>query len=357
MIIPFIAAVMRDVFEVTPPMLKESAYALGSTTWEVVWKVVLPYTKTGVDRRHHARPRPRARRDDGGDLRHRQLQPARLRCRCSQPANSITSALANEFAEAAAGLHQAALIYLGLVLFFITFVVLALSKLLLLRLRAGGGRADMSRRPLHRPDDAAEATRASCNARRKRVNARRAGAVARGDGVRPVLAGVDPRRDGAARHRRPVARALHADDAAAATPTAAGSPTRSSARSMMVRLATFVGTPIGILAGIYLAEYGQKRLARRASRASSTTSCCRRRRSSIGLFIYAVVVARCKQLLGLGRRARAGADRDPGRDPHDREHADAGAERAARGGLRARHAEVEGRSTSITLKAPRAPAS
>ena len=48
MVIPFIAAVMRDVFEVTPPMLKESAYALGSTTWEVVWKVVLPYTKTGV---------------------------------------------------------------------------------------------------------------------------------------------------------------------------------------------------------------------------------------------------------------------------------------------------------------------
>src|SRR5205823_3164347 len=48
MIIPFIASVMRDVFEVTPPMLKESAFALGSTTWEVMWKVVLPYTKTGV---------------------------------------------------------------------------------------------------------------------------------------------------------------------------------------------------------------------------------------------------------------------------------------------------------------------
>ncbi|MEO8123383.1 MAG: phosphate ABC transporter permease subunit PstC, partial [Burkholderiales bacterium] len=48
MVIPFIAAVMRDVFEVTPPLLKESAYALGSTTWEVVWRVVLPYTKTGV---------------------------------------------------------------------------------------------------------------------------------------------------------------------------------------------------------------------------------------------------------------------------------------------------------------------
>src|SRR3546814_6274687 len=48
MVIPFIAAVMRDVFELVPPLLKESAYGLGSTTWEVVWKVVLPYTKSGV---------------------------------------------------------------------------------------------------------------------------------------------------------------------------------------------------------------------------------------------------------------------------------------------------------------------
>ena len=78
MIIPFIASVMRDVFEVTPPMLKESAYALGSTTWEVVWKVVLPYTKTGVVGGIMLGPRPRARRDDGGHLRHRQLQPAQL---------------------------------------------------------------------------------------------------------------------------------------------------------------------------------------------------------------------------------------------------------------------------------------
>lgn len=48
MIIPFIASIMRDVFSVVPPLLKESAYGLGSTTWEVIWKVVLPYTKTGV---------------------------------------------------------------------------------------------------------------------------------------------------------------------------------------------------------------------------------------------------------------------------------------------------------------------
>jgi len=138
MIIPFIAAVMRDVFEVTPAMLKESAYGLGATTWEVVYKVVLPYTKTGVI---------------GGIMlglgraigetmavtfvigNFNQIDSLSL----FQAANSITSALANEFAEAGEGLHQASLMYLGLVLFFITFVILSLSKMLLLQLRKSEG--------------------------------------------------------------------------------------------------------------------------------------------------------------------------------------------------------------------------
>ena len=138
MIIPFIASVMRDVFEVTPPLLKESAYGLGSTTWEVMFKVVLPYTKTGVV---------------GGVMlglgralgetmavtfvigNQNQLNSASL----FEAANSITSALANEFAEAGDGLHKASLIYLGLVLFAITFVVLAFSKLLLAQLKKSEG--------------------------------------------------------------------------------------------------------------------------------------------------------------------------------------------------------------------------
>ena len=138
MVIPFIASVMRDVFEITPPMLKESAYALGSTTWEVMWRVVLPYTKTGVI---------------GGIMlglgraigetmavtfvigNFNQLDSLSL----FQAANSITSALANEFAEAGEGLHQASLFYLGLVLFFITFMVLACSKLLLAQLQKSEG--------------------------------------------------------------------------------------------------------------------------------------------------------------------------------------------------------------------------
>jgi phosphate transport system permease protein len=138
MIIPFIASVMRDVFEVTPPMLKESAYALGATTWEVVFRIVLPHTKAGVIGGimlglGRALGETMAVTFVIGNFN--QLDSLSL----FQAANSITSALANEFAEAGEGLHQASLIYLGLVLFFITFVVLTLSKILLASLKKGEG--------------------------------------------------------------------------------------------------------------------------------------------------------------------------------------------------------------------------
>jgi len=138
MIIPFIAAVMRDVFAVTPGILKESAYALGATTWEVTWKVVLSYSKVGVI---------------GGVM----LGLGRALGETMAvtfvigntnllgglslylPGNSITSALANEFQEAAPGLHAGALMELGLILFLITLVVLAASQLLLLKLRQREG--------------------------------------------------------------------------------------------------------------------------------------------------------------------------------------------------------------------------
>ncbi|MES1162168.1 MAG: phosphate ABC transporter permease subunit PstC [Rhizobacter sp.] len=138
MIIPFIAATMRDVFDVTPPMLKESAYGLGSTTWEVVSRVVLPYTKTGVVGGimlglGRALGETMAVTFVIGNFN--QLDSLSL----FEAANSITSALANEFAEAGEGLHQASLIYLGLILFLITFVVLSFSRLLLMRLKRGEG--------------------------------------------------------------------------------------------------------------------------------------------------------------------------------------------------------------------------
>ncbi|MEN9587916.1 MAG: hypothetical protein RIT15_1491 [Pseudomonadota bacterium] len=140
MIIPFIASVMRDVFEVTPALLKESAYGLGSTTWEVVSKVVLPYTKTGVMGGvmlglGRALGETMAVTFVIGNMN--QLSSPSL----FEAANSITSALANEFAEAGEGLHQASLIYLGLVLFAITTLVLAISKLLLAQLKKSEGKA------------------------------------------------------------------------------------------------------------------------------------------------------------------------------------------------------------------------
>jgi phosphate transport system permease protein len=132
MVIPFIASVMRDVFEIVPSVLKESAYALGSTTWEVVWHVVLPYTKVGVV---------------GGIMLGlgRALGETmavtfvignahKVSSSLMLPGNSIASTLANEFTEAVGDLYFSSLIELGLILFLITFVVLALSKLLLLRL-------------------------------------------------------------------------------------------------------------------------------------------------------------------------------------------------------------------------------
>ena len=138
MVIPFIASVMRDVFEVVPPMLKESAYGLGATTWEVVSTIVLPFTKTGVLGAvmlglGRALGETMAVTFVIGNMN--QLTSLSV----FEAANSITSALANEFAEAGAGLHQASLIYLGLVLFFITFVVLAFSKVLLARLKKSEG--------------------------------------------------------------------------------------------------------------------------------------------------------------------------------------------------------------------------
>ncbi|MDR2188801.1 MAG: phosphate ABC transporter permease subunit PstC [Azonexus sp.] len=140
MVIPFISAVMRDVFEVTPALLKESAYGLGATTWEVVWQVVLPYTRAGVIGGvmlglGRALGETMAVTFVIGNMS--QLDSPSL----FAAANSITSALANEFAESGGGLHEAALLYLGLALFFITFVVLAFSKWLLARLRRREGRS------------------------------------------------------------------------------------------------------------------------------------------------------------------------------------------------------------------------
>ena len=137
MIIPYIAAVMRDVFEVTPVMLKEAGYGMGCTTWEVIWKIILPHTKVGVVGGimlglGRALGETMAVTFVIGNTNF--LDNVSL----FSPGNSITSALANEFAEASPGLHTSALMELGLILFLITFVVLVASKLMLSRLSSNG---------------------------------------------------------------------------------------------------------------------------------------------------------------------------------------------------------------------------
>jgi phosphate transport system permease protein len=137
MIIPFIASVMRDVFETCPAVLKESAYALGCTRWEVVRKVVLPYTRIGVV---------------GGVMLGlgRALGETmaitfvignahKLSWSLFAAGNSIASTLANEFAEAESVLHLSSLFALGLILFVITFIVLAAAKLMLASLAKNDG--------------------------------------------------------------------------------------------------------------------------------------------------------------------------------------------------------------------------
>lgn len=129
MVIPFVASVMRDVFETVPPQLKESAYGVGCTTWEVVTHIVLPYTRVGVI---------------GGIMLGlgRALGETmavtfvignanRIVGSLFAPGTSIASTLANEFGEASPGLHISSLFALGLVLFVITFVVLAMSRWLI----------------------------------------------------------------------------------------------------------------------------------------------------------------------------------------------------------------------------------
>lgn len=138
MVIPFISSVMRDVFEVVPAMFKESAYGLGATTWEVMRGVVLPYTKTGVIGGimlglGRALGETMAVTFVIGNAHNFNIS-------LFMPGNSIASSLANEFTEAVGDLYTSALIELGLILFVITFIVLSLSKLLLLQLSKGEGK-------------------------------------------------------------------------------------------------------------------------------------------------------------------------------------------------------------------------
>ncbi|MCH7839826.1 MAG: phosphate ABC transporter permease subunit PstC [Planctomycetes bacterium] len=139
MILPFISSITRDVFEAVPPVLKEAAYGLGATVWEVMWYVVLPYARVGVV---------------GGVMLAlgRALGETmaitfvignahRVSASLFAPGTSISAAIANEFTEAVGDLYYSSLIALGLILFLVTFIVLAAAQYMLMRIerRAGGG--------------------------------------------------------------------------------------------------------------------------------------------------------------------------------------------------------------------------
>lgn len=138
MVLPFITSITRDVFETVPPMLKESAYGLGCTTWEVIRHVVLPYTRTGVI---------------GGMMLGlgRALGETmavtfvignahKIGSSLLAPGTTISASIANEFTEADGELYTSSLIALGLILFVITFIVLAAARLMLLRLDQKAGK-------------------------------------------------------------------------------------------------------------------------------------------------------------------------------------------------------------------------
>jgi phosphate transport system permease protein len=137
MVLPFIASVMRDVFETVPPMLKESAYGIGATTTEVVTRVVLPYTRVGVIGGillglGRALGETMAVTFVIGNSHH-------VNASILQPGTTISASLANEFTEAVGDLYVSSLMALGFILFIITFIVLAAAKLMLLRLQRGAG--------------------------------------------------------------------------------------------------------------------------------------------------------------------------------------------------------------------------
>ena len=137
MILPFISAISRDVFEAVPAALKEAAYALGSTTWEVIWNVVLPYARGGVM---------------GGIMLAlgRALGETmavtfvignahRIAKSILAPGTTISATIANEFTEAVGDIYYSSLIELGLLLFGVTFIVLGLAQYMLYRLEKRAG--------------------------------------------------------------------------------------------------------------------------------------------------------------------------------------------------------------------------
>ena len=137
MVLPFVTAVCRDVFETVPPVLKEAAYGHGLDDARGRQERRHSLYPRRHHRRRHARPWPRPRRNDGRDIRHRQRAPDFGSILA--PGTTISATIANEFTEAVGDIYTSSLIALGLILFFITFIVLALARLMLMRIEKKAG--------------------------------------------------------------------------------------------------------------------------------------------------------------------------------------------------------------------------
>ena len=132
MVLPFVTSISRDVFDAVPPVLKEAAYGIGCTTWEVVRYVVLPYTRVGVIGGvmlglGRALGETMAVTFVIGNAH--KVSPSLL-----APGTTISATIANEFTEAVGDLYTSSLIALGLILFVITFIVLAIARYMLMRI-------------------------------------------------------------------------------------------------------------------------------------------------------------------------------------------------------------------------------
>jgi len=269
MVLPFIAATMRDVFDTVPPMLKESGYGLGATTWEVMWNVVVPHSRVGIV---------------GGMMLGlgRALGETmavtfvignahRISSSLLAPGTTISSAIANEFTEAVGDLYTSSLIALGLLLFLITFTVIAAAQAMLRRLERGGVRG-MNRRALRKAKNAAflflslvaTMTGLACLA------------AILWTLLSHGIAGMS----------------WHLFAEMTPPPGSKGGLLNALYGSgMMTLLGILIGSPIGVLAGTYLAEYG------RNSRLSTVIRFINDVLLSapsiiIGLFVYEIVVVR-----------------------------------------------------------------
>src|SRR5271170_3875730 len=138
MVLPFVTSISRDVFETVPPMLKESAYGIGCTTWEVVRNVVIPYTRVGVI----GGVMLGLRRALGETMAVTFVigNAHKISASLLAPGTTISATIANEFTEAVGDLYTSSLIALGLILFFITFVVLACARFMLMQLEQKSGK-------------------------------------------------------------------------------------------------------------------------------------------------------------------------------------------------------------------------